>query len=139
MPLGKRGLRSQAAADHRAVIHAEHDRVRAAIEKQPATVLDRMDTVINALVVSAPDAQAAAISRVPGVKRVMPERMFHLVLDHALPLHKVPDAWNMVGIDNAGPGIKTPFIDTGMEISHPGFQDASLTVPNGFPIVNAAS
>src|SRR5579872_3645673 len=75
--LGKRGLRSQAAADHRAVIRAEHDRVRAAFVKQQASVLDRMDTVINALVVSVPDAQAAGLSRVPGVKRVMPERMFH--------------------------------------------------------------
>ena len=51
-PMGKRGLRSQAAASHRALIHAEHDRARAALAKNQATVLDSMDTVVNALVVA---------------------------------------------------------------------------------------
>src|SRR5437016_1792967 len=65
--------------------------------------------------------------------------MFCLVLDHALPLHKVPDAWNMVGIDNAGAGMKIGFIDTGIDAGHPGFQDSSLAIPDGFPRVNADS
>ena len=62
-----------------------------------------------------------------------------MVLDHALPLHKVPDAWNMVGIDNAGAGIKIGIIDTGIDSGHPGFQDPSLPIPDGFPKVNADS
>src|SRR5690242_17793103 len=96
-PMGKQGLRSQAAASHRALIRAEHNRARAALANSQATVLDSMDTVVNALVVRIPDARAAALASVPGVKRVHAERVFHIVLDHALPLHKVPDAWNMVG------------------------------------------
>src|SRR5690348_1643421 len=99
--MGKRGLLSSDAASHRAMIHAEHNRARAALVKNHGAVLESMDTVINALVVQIPDSQAATLSSLPGVKRVHPERTFHLVLDHALPLHKVPDAWNMVGIDNA--------------------------------------
>jgi subtilisin family serine protease len=134
--MGKRGLRSQAAASHRAVIHAEHDRARAALAKNQASVVESMDTVINALVVQVPDARVAALASVPGVKRVHPERLFHIVLDHALPLHKVPDAWNMVGADNAGAGMKIAIIDTGIDSSHPGFQDASLSIPDGFPKVN---
>jgi len=138
-PMGKRGLRSQTAISHRAVIRAEHDRVRATLLKNQATVLTSMDTVVNALVVQIPDARASVLSSVPGVKRVHAEREFHLVLDHALPLHKVPDAWNMVGVDNAGAGIKIGFIDTGIDATHPGFQDSSLAIPDGFPKVNAAS
>src|SRR5690242_13913658 len=63
--MGKRGLRSQAAASHRAVIRAEHDRARAALVKNQATVLDSMDTVVNALVVQIPDARASVLAAVP--------------------------------------------------------------------------
>jgi subtilisin family serine protease len=137
--MGKRGLRSQEATSHRAAIRAEHDRARAALVKNQATVLDSMDTVVNALVVQIPDARASVLASIPGVKRVRAEREFHIVLDHALPLHKVPDAWNMVGAGNAGAGVKIGFIDTGIDVTHPGFQDPSLAIPDGFPKVNAAS
>jgi subtilisin family serine protease len=98
-----------------------------------------MDTVANALVVQIPDARASVLASVPGVKRVHSERLFQIVLDHALPLHKVPDAWNMVGVSNAGAGVKIGFIDTGIDAGHPGFQDPSLAIPDGFPKVNASS
>jgi minor extracellular serine protease Vpr len=134
--MGKRGLRSQTAISLRALIHAEHNRARTALAQNQATVLESMDTVVNALAVQVPDAKAAALAKLPGVKRVYPERVFHLTLDHALPLHKVPDAWNMVGADNAGAGMKIAFIDTGIDSSHPGFQDPSLSIPDGYPKVN---
>jgi minor extracellular serine protease Vpr len=137
--MGKRGLLSAAAAQHRALIRAEHGRVRAVLAQRQATILESTDTVLNALVVQVPDAQAAGLAGVSGVKAVHPERIFHLVLDHALPLHKVPDAWNVVGFDNAGAGVKIGFIDTGIDVSHPGFQDPSLAVPPGYPLVNADS
>jgi subtilisin family serine protease len=137
--MGKRGLLSQTAVAHRAAIRAEHNRARTAFGAHKATVLESMDTVVNALVVQVPDSEAAALASVPGVKSVRQERVFHLVLDHALPLHKVPDAWNMVGYDNAGAGMKIAFIDTGIDVGHPGFQDASLTIPDGYPKVNAAT
>src|SRR5207237_4675269 len=76
--MGKRGLQSQAAASHRAQIHAEHSRARTALARNQATVLESMDTVVNALVVQIPDTKAAALARVPGVVRVHPERMFHI-------------------------------------------------------------
>jgi subtilisin family serine protease len=138
-PMGRRGLRSAEAAAHRARIRIEHDRARAAMASSRAAVLDSMDTVVNALVVEVPDAQAGSLARVPGVKRVHPERVFRMVLDHALPLQKAPDAWNMVGLDRAGAGMKIGIIDTGVDSSHPGFQDPSLAIPDGFPKTNAAS
>src|SRR6185295_12480813 len=63
-------------------------------------------------------------------------RTFKPLLDHALPLHHVPEAWNLVGIDNAGVGMKIAIIDTGIDMDHAGFHDPSLSIPDGFPRAN---
>ncbi|HZT32529.1 MAG TPA: S8 family serine peptidase [Bryobacteraceae bacterium] len=124
----------------------QRDRVRAAqqaLRRQVAAldgaVLSSVETVANALLVRIPDARAATLAQAPGVLKVHPVRAFRLHLDHALPLHKVPDAWSLVGVDQAGRGMKIAFIDTGIDINHPGLQDPSLPVPDGFPKVNADS
>src|SRR5207248_2522701 len=42
--------------------------------------------------------------------------------------------WSALGgVSSAGAGIKIGIIDSGIDQSHPGFQDASLTAPAGFP------
>jgi minor extracellular serine protease Vpr len=125
------------ARQHRTRVRAEQEQARSLIEQQEATVVDSVDTVANALIVEIPDAQAGRLSRIPGVARVHQVREFDLLLDHALPLLKVPAAWNQVGIDNAGVRVKIGFIDTGIDIDHPGFKDPSLQTPDGFPKVNA--
>ncbi len=71
--------------------------------------------------------------------RVRPERTFKLLLDRAVVVDKVVDAWTLVGVDRAGLGIKIGIIDTGIDNHHPGFQDASLPFPAGFPKVNTSS
>ena len=38
------------------------------------------------------------------------------------------------GVQNAGAGIKIAIIDTGIDPTHPAFQDASLAMPAGYPI-----
>ncbi|MGI8741308.1 MAG: S8 family serine peptidase [Bryobacteraceae bacterium] len=66
--------------------------------------------------------------------------MFQRSLDHALPIHQVPAAWNLIGgSGNAGLGSKIGIIDTGIDSSHPSFQDRSLAVPQGFPLVTNTS
>ncbi len=55
-------------------------------------------------------------------------------LDHALAIHKVPEAWSRIGgKDKAGAGIKIAILDTGISPEHPGFQDPDLKPPAGFP------
>ncbi len=39
----------------------------------------------------------------------------------------------MGGVSNAGAGIKIGIIDSGIDQTHPAFQDKSLTPPAGFP------
>ena len=112
---------------------------RRAVERQGAVVVGQVDEVANALLVRVDDAEAPRLASLPGVKRVVPVRRLKRLLDHALPLHKVPEAWNRIGEDKAGAGMKVAIIDTGVEIEHPGMQDASLTAPQGYPKTNAES
>src|SRR5262249_8223296 len=47
----------------------------------------------------------------------------------------VPAAWSLLGgTTNAGAGVRIGIIDTGIQATHPAFQDASLTPPSGFPV-----
>ena len=46
-----------------------------------------------------------------------------------------PAAWTALGgPNNAGKGIKVAIIDTGIDQTHPAFQDSTLTMPAGFPL-----
>jgi subtilisin family serine protease len=66
--------------------------------------------------------------------------MYHTTLDVSLALQKVHDAWQEIGgLEAAGQGIKIAIIDTGIDASHPAFQDSGLTIPDGFPRVNRDS
>lgn len=121
----------------RARVQAGQQAVRLALARNTtATVLDSVDTVANALIVEATPDQVPRIAAIPGVASVHPEREFKPLLDHAVVLHRVIDAWNRVGQSNAGAGIRIAIIDSGVETTHPGFQDSSLSVPDGFPKVN---
>ncbi|HLJ13415.1 MAG TPA: S8 family serine peptidase [Bryobacteraceae bacterium] len=123
-----------------AAIETEHQSAKAALQAAGAEILGETSTVSNTLFVRMADSQVDRLRAIPAVVRVYPVRMHHLLLDRALPLLHVPDAWNQIGgTDNAGAGIKIGIIDTGIDVSHPGFNDPSLVVPSGFPLVNQAS
>ncbi|MDQ2901196.1 MAG: S8 family serine peptidase [Acidobacteriota bacterium] len=138
--LGKNSLHTADAQTHRERIRVEQADVRDRIENfEGGTVLGSVDTLVNALFVRIPDAKAARLANIPGVLRVHKVyRMRHL-LDRAAVIHKLPQAWFQVGIDRAGLGIKIGIIDSGIDIGHPGFQDPTLPMPAGFPLVNADS
>jgi len=122
-----------------AEVRSEQARTRLAIEQEGGRILDSADTVINAIFVQMPAADAARLARIPGVRHVHPVRQFKPVLDRAVVLHKIVDAWNQIGLDHAGLGIKIAMIDTGIDITHPAFQDSSLPLPSGFPKTNNVS
>ncbi len=132
VPLAKSGRR--AAEDQRARVQAEQARLRPALEAAGAEILDAVDTVANALVVRIPDAQAARLAALPGVRRVHPVRLYKPLLDRAMVLNGVAEAWKQVGgAERAGAGIKIAVLDTGIDQNHPGFQDSGLEIPSGFP------
>ncbi len=123
-----------------AVLERQHRQMRTALEAKGAQVVSETTATINTIVVQIPDDRAASLASIPGVLKVHPVRLFQHTLDYALPLARVPDAWNQIGgQDHAGAGIKIAMIDTGMDSRHPALTDQSLTPPDGFPIVNRAS
>jgi subtilisin family serine protease len=127
-------------AARRAAVRRSQTDVRTRIGELGGTVLESMDTVVNALMVSIPDARAAELSKVPGVVRVHPVHRVRPLLNHALPVHKVPDAWSTLplGQASAGAGIKIGMIDTGIDVNHAAFSDP-LPPVDGFPQVLAYS
>ena len=129
-------LHSQAAERRRAAIRAEQAAARTRIEAFHGHVLGSVSNVKNALMVEIPDAEAAQLAAIPGVRRVFREREFRMTLDRALPLLHVPEAWSQVGVANAGAGIRIGMIDSGIDVAHPGFADAAFTAPAGFPLAN---
>ncbi len=132
-------LHTADADQRRAAIRVQQANARAAIEQSGGRIRGALETLSNALLVEIPAAQAAELARAPGVSAVYPVRLFEMSLDHALPLHHVPDAWAQMGFGNAGAGIMIGVIDTGIEISHAGFNDAGFTAPGGFPVADAVA
>jgi subtilisin family serine protease len=130
---GRQSLRSAAATAHRGRIRAEQATARTAIEQGQGQVTGAVENVKNALFVTVDDAKAAQLASAPGVRKVYPVRQLHLMLDHALALHRVTDAWSQIGIDNAGAGVRIGIIDSGIDSAHPGFSDGGFTAPDGFP------
>jgi subtilisin family serine protease len=139
-PAALRGVRPASAVGQarRARVREEQRQARQRIEARQARVLDAVDTVANAMFVECPEAAVAELAAQPGVKRVVPMRRFRLLLDRAALLHKVNEAWNRIGNEGAGAGVKIAIIDTGIDSAHAGFQDPSMTAPDGFPRANEA-
>jgi hypothetical protein len=90
-------LAGGAGMQARARVRFEQAAVRIPLERRGARVVGSLDTLANVLFVEMPTAQVARLRSVRGVRRVLPERTYRLTLDHALPLHKVPQAWSMGG------------------------------------------
>ncbi len=128
---------SAAAISRRAALDAEQKSMRTFVEARGGKVLGSMRNIINAIAINIPEENAAVLATMPGVKRVFPASIAMPDLDHALPLHKVPQAWTQLGgMSKAGLGMKIGVLDTGITPGHPAFQDPTLTPPPGYPIVS---
>jgi minor extracellular serine protease Vpr len=126
--------REAAFAARRAGVRQTQMSARAAVAAHGGRVVESMDTVLNALIVEIPDARASELMQIPGALQLHPVHRVRPFLNHALPLHKVPDAWNLLplGQNSAGAGIKIGMIDTGIDITNAAFSD-SLPAFDGFP------
>ena len=131
---------SAAFDSHRSRLRGEQQLMRTRLEQRQARVLGAVDTVANAIFVELMgDDGLAKLRALPGVKRVVPMREFHRVMDRAVLVHKVADAWAQIGGDRAGQGIKVAVIDTGVEVAHPAFQDREMQAPASFPRATSAA
>jgi len=129
-------MTSEVVRAHRQQIRKDQDQLRVSLKDLGVEVLESTEMISNSLIVRMPDDAVAKVEALPGVKRVRQAHPVKPELDHAVPLHKVPQAWNIIGVDKAGLGVKIGMIDSGIDITHPGMQDSTLQTPSGFPKTN---
>ncbi|MDR3700146.1 MAG: S8 family serine peptidase [Candidatus Sulfopaludibacter sp.] len=128
-------LKSSAAIAYRQQVEAKQAEIVRNLESRGIRVTGSVSTLVNAVFVTAPSSRVAEIEGIPGVVAVKPMRRFKPTLNRAVQTMNMTAAWNVVGgQSNAGAGIKIGIIDSGIDQTHPAFQDPSLTVPKGFPI-----
>lgn len=127
-------MQSAAAATYRSQVQARQSQIISSLRSRQIPVTGSVSTLVNAIFVTADPSRVSEILSIPGVKSVLPMRRFHANLNKATQLMNAPAAWAKVGGQGAaGQGIKIAVIDSGIDQTHPAFQDSSLPMPSGFP------
>lgn len=136
---GRRNAPEVASA--RAAIRLNQTSLQSTLERRGFHVTGSVSTLLNAVFVTAKPSDVAALRSMPGVKNVIPMRkIMRPQLNAAVNLVGAVNAWNALGgTGNAGAGLAIGIIDTGIDQTHPAFQDSTLSIPAGFPICNAVS
>jgi uncharacterized protein (TIGR03437 family) len=112
-----------------------HEDVKARLQVRGVRVTGEAKTLLNAIFVDVEPDAVAELSTIPGVRYAAPVRRVKLMLDRATQLINTPAAWSFFGgLTNAGSGMRIAIIDTGIQSTHPAFQDPTLSAPAGYPI-----
>jgi uncharacterized protein (TIGR03437 family) len=129
-------LRSDAALAYRRQIQGRQAQLRTLLASRHVAIAGNSDTVLNAIFVTASATRLDELRALPGVQAVVELRHARRFTNKATQLVNAPAAWQAApgGAANAGGGVKIAIIDTGIDQTHPAFQDNSLTVPSGFPV-----
>ncbi len=126
-------------AERRQRIRDRQARVETALGARGFKMMGRTEYVANALLVEAPGDGSdvrKVLEQFSDVARVHKVRIFKKTLDRAAQVHAVVAAWERLGLDKAGVGMKIGILDSGIQTTHPGFQDESLPKLDGYPKVN---
>ena len=124
---------------NRAALLAAHVPVRNSLRAKGAKITSESQTLLNAIFVETEGVSRTDLEAIPGVRYVARMPAIHLMLDRAVELLNVPAAWNALGgVSTAGTGVRIAVIDTGIEATHPAFQDATLKAPAGYPACSVA-
>jgi uncharacterized protein (TIGR03437 family) len=127
-------MQTPTAGVYRQQIKARQTSLTSEIESRGMRVTGSVTDLLNALFVMASADHVSELRSLPGVTSVTQMRRFKPMLNRAIANMNGTLAWNAVGgVSNAGAGMKIGIIDTGIDITHPAFQDPSLAVPSGFP------
>jgi len=103
-----------------------------------ARVTGEFDISLNAVAVQLNGTSLDLIRRAPQVVRAEYEGLYHPTADDPdLGIIKAVDAWTAAGggppSPTAGQGVKVAIVDTGIDQTHPCFNDAGYSAPAGFP------
>jgi hypothetical protein len=117
-------------------LQAEHDAMEAKIQVLGGNVTHHYMTLINGMAVTLTEQGVANVRQMPEVKSVTPVERHHLLMDQAVSLHRIDQAWQTLsgGQAGAGAGIKIGILDCGVDNTHPAFASFATPLPTGFPI-----
>jgi minor extracellular serine protease Vpr len=133
---------SNAAVQARRIeIRTQHTQVEQMVRGLGGTVSYHFDTIVNGMAVTLSANAAVQLSQSSGVKGVYPVKRHRLFMDQAASVHRFTQAWQTLagGAGSAGAGIKIGILDTGVDNTHPAFQNFPTPVPNGFPIISGVA
>ena len=131
----REGTRSLAAQAYRQQIEAQQQTMINELQSRNFRVTGSVSTSSNAIFVATTPDRVPELQSLPGVTGVVRMKMMQGRLDQAVQLMNAPAAWTALGgPSNAGKGVKVAIIDTGIDQTHPAFQDSTLTMPAGFPL-----
>jgi minor extracellular serine protease Vpr len=119
-----------------AQLNREHQAMEAKIQVLGGQVTHHYTTLINAMAVTLSNQAAANVRQMPEVKSITPVQRHHLLMDQAVNLHRINQAWQALpgGQSGAGAGIKIGILDCGVDNTHPAFANFATSLPTGFPI-----
>lgn len=117
-------------------IQAEHRGLEAKIQVLGGNVTHHYMTLLNGMAVTMTPQVAAEVRQMPEVKSVSPVERHHILMDQAVNLHRITQAWQALpgGQASAGAGIKIGILDCGVDNTHPAFSNFATPLPSGFPI-----
>jgi uncharacterized protein (TIGR03437 family) len=130
-------LARQTAA--RVRLQSAQQHLRSELASRKITISGSAQTLLNAVFVRVPRDRVAQLRSLAGVKLVVRLPRIKRSLNTAVNLVNLPAAWSALpgGMANAGAGVKIAIIDSGIDDTHPAFQDSSLPPP-GFPLGDTA-
>jgi minor extracellular serine protease Vpr len=119
----------------RARVESAQQSLRRDLASRKIMITGSAETLVNAVFVRIPRERAAVLHSLAGVKHAIWLPPLHRNLNVAVNLVNVPSAWSALsgGMANAGAGVKIAIIDSGIDQTHPAFQDSTLQPPAGFP------
>jgi uncharacterized protein (TIGR03437 family) len=124
-----------AAQDYQRQVELRQQSLKADLAMRKFNVVGSVSTLSNAVFVIATPDRVKELEAMPGVLAVIPMRALRGRMNRAVQLMNAPAAWSLLGgVNQAGAGIKIAVLDSGIDQTHPAFQDSSLQAPAGFPI-----
>ncbi len=127
-------LLKASAIQNKQAIRSRQAMLAADLRSRRLAVTGSVQTVLNAVFVIATPEQMEIVRHLPGVAAVQKLQRLKPLLNTAINLVGVPAAWTALGgVGSAGTGVKIGIIDSGIDQTHPAFQDSSLTMPSGYP------
>jgi len=131
----REALRSVEAQAFERQVELRQQSLKIELARRRFNVVGSVSTFSNAIFVATAPDRVQELESLSGVLGVIPMRTLRGHLNKAVQLMNAPAAWSLLGgVNQAGAGLKIAILDSGIDQTHPAFQDSSLQVPAGFPI-----